>query len=195
MSERKAEVSRETGETSVEVDLSVEGDGTADVDTGVGFFDHMLESFAKHGLFDLDITAEGDLETGDHHTVEDVGITIGIAFDEALGDRSGIRRFGDAYAPLDEALGHAVVDVSGRPYVVDDIELDGPKTGDMSTDMVPHFFRSVAVNSGLTLHLEGRGENDHHVVEALFKAFALALDDATRVDGRREGVPSTKGEL
>lgn len=195
MSERKAEVSRETGETSVEVDLSVDGGGTADVDTGVGFFDHMLESFAEHGLFDLDITADGDLETGDHHTVEDVGISIGIAFDEALGDRSGIRRFGDAYAPLDEALGHAVVDVSGRPYVVDDIELDGPKTGDMSTDMVPHFFRSVAVNSGLTLHLEGSGENDHHVVEALFKAFALALDDATRVDGRREGVPSTKGEI
>lgn len=195
MSDRQASVERQTGETTVRVEISVDGGGDADVNSGLAFLDHMLESLAKHGLFGVSVEANGDLETGDHHTVEDVGITLGQAFDEALGDREGIRRFGSAAAPLDEAVAHAVVDVSGRPYVVDNFELRGPKVGDVTTDMVPHFFRSFASNAGLTLHVEAEGENDHHVVEASFKAFALALDEATRLDDRRDGVPSTKGEL
>lgn len=195
MSDRQANVERETGETAVNVEVNVDGEGDSDVDTGVAFLDHMLDSLAKHGLFDISVDATGDLETGDHHTVEDVGITLGLTLDDALGDREGIRRFGSAAAPLDEAVARAVVDVSGRSYVVDSFDLGGPKVGDMSTDMVPHFFRSVASNAGLTLHLHSEGENDHHVVEASYKAFALALDEATQLDKRREGVPSTKGEL
>ncbi len=196
MTDRKAEVERETGETSVEVSLDVDGSGDIDIDTGVGFLDHMLEALAKHGLFDLTVEAEGDVDaTGEHHTVEDVAIVLGKAFDEALGDRSGIRRFGDARAPLDEAVASVVVDLSGRCHTEEDFEFQREKVADMSTEMVPHFYTSFAANAGATLHVESTGDNDHHVVEASFKAFALALDQATAEDERRGGVPSTKGKL
>ena len=196
MSDRSAEVERETGETSVSVALDVDGTGETDVDTGVTFFDHMLEALAVHGRFDLDVDADGDVDaTGPHHTVEDVGITLGRALEKALGDKGGIARFGDARAPLDEALASVTVDVSGRAYYVPDVALDGDAIHDMEAEMVPHFFRSVAHNAGLTLHVESHGDNDHHVAEALFKAFALALDRATRPDDRGEGAPSTKGSL
>ncbi|MDY6765139.1 MAG: imidazoleglycerol-phosphate dehydratase HisB [Halobacteria archaeon] len=193
---RTGEVERQTGETEVEVKFVVDGMGASDVDTGVGFLDHMIESLAKHGLFDVRVHADGDVErTGDHHTVEDVGITLGMAIDDALGDRESIRRFGDASAPLDEALSRVVVDVSGRPYTSVDTEFTHAKIADMSTDMVPHFFRSLATNAGLTLHMESEGENDHHIAESMFKSFALALDEATGIDERRDGVPSTKGKI
>ncbi|MFP4174549.1 MAG: imidazoleglycerol-phosphate dehydratase HisB [Halobacteriales archaeon] len=192
---RKGTAERETGETSVSVELTVEGEGEADVDTGVGFLDHMLRAVAKHGLFDLTVEAEGDLETGDHHTVEDTAIVLGRAFDDAVGDGAGIARYGDRRAPMDEALATVAVDVSGRGRGFTSLELDRDGVGDLTNEMVPHFFGTFARNAGVTLHVEATGENDHHVVEAAFKGFALALDDATRHDDRRDGVPSTKGEL
>lgn len=194
--ERKGTAERETGETSVSVEFVVDGEGESDVDTGVAFLDHMLEAVAKHGLFDLKVDADGDLETGDHHTVEDTGIVLGRAFADAVGDGAGIERFGDRRAPLDEAVASAVVDISGRGQAFVSLPLERDAVGDLTNEMVPHFFGSFARNAGVTLHVEGEGDNDHHLVEAGFKAFALALDDATRYDERREGdVPSTKGEL
>ncbi|XGI83902.1 imidazoleglycerol-phosphate dehydratase HisB [Halorutilales archaeon Cl-col2-1] len=195
--DRTGEFERQTRETSIEVEIDVDGVGDSDVDTGIDFFDHMLEGFSKHGLFDLKVKADGDLETGDHHTVEDVGICLGRALENALGDKEGVRRFGDASAPLDESVSTVVVDISGRPYFVEDVsdELEREKIADLSTQMVTHFFRSLATNASLTLHVESKGDNDHHVVESLFKAFGLALDEATRIDERKRGVPSTKGKL
>ncbi len=194
--ERTAAVVRETAETRVEVTLDVDGDGESEADTGIGFFDHMLASFAKHGLFDLTVQCDGDLEIDDHHTVEDVGITLGTAFDEALGDRRGVTRFADRRVPLDEALVGAVVDLSGRPFVRFDGEFSQPQVGGFTSDMARHFVRSLATNLGVTLHVEvERGRNAHHEVEALIKAFARVLDDATRLDERRADTPSTKGEL
>ncbi len=195
MSERTATITRETAETSIECTLSIDGSGDADVDTGVGFFDHMLTSFAKHGLFDLEIDCDGDLEIDDHHTVEDVAIVLGEAFDEALGDRSGIVRYADRKVPLDEAVAGAVVDVSGRPRFYFDGAFSQAQIGDFTSDMARHFGESLAMNAGLTVHCEVTGENAHHEVEALFKALTRALDDATRVDERRTGTPSTKGTL
>ena len=195
MSERTATVTRETAETSIECALSIDGSGDADVDTGVGFFDHMLTSFAKHGLFDLEVDCDGDLEIDDHHTVEDVAIVLGEAFDEALGDRSGIVRYADRKVPLDEAVAGAVVDVSGRPRFYFDGAFSQAQIGDFTSDMARHFGESLAMNAGLTVHCEVTGENAHHEVEALFKALTRALDDATRVDERRTGTPSTKGTL
>ncbi|MDY6775188.1 MAG: imidazoleglycerol-phosphate dehydratase HisB [Halobacteria archaeon] len=194
---RAGSFERQTSETSVEVKIDIDGAGDSEIDTGVEFFDHMLEGFSKHGLFDLRVEADGDLETGDHHTVEDVGICIGEALDNALGDKTGIRRFGDARAPLDEAVSSVVVDISGRPYFAEDVsdDFDRERIADMSTQMVTHFFRSLASNADLTLHVEAEGDNDHHIAESLFKAFGLALDEATRIDERKKGVPSTKGEL
>jgi len=192
---RNGTAERETGETRVEVEFTVDGDGESDVDTGVAFLDHMLRAVAKHGLFDLSVDADGDLETGDHHTVEDTGIVLGNAFADAVGDGTGIERFGDRRAPLDEAVASAVVDVSGRGRAFTSLELERDAVGDLTNEMVPHFFGSFARNAGVTLHVEADGDNDHHVVEAAFKAFALALDDATRYDDRRDDVPSTKGEL
>ena len=196
MSERTATVTRETAETSIECALAIDGDGEADVDTGIGFFDHMLASFAKHGLFDLRVECDGDLEIDDHHTVEDVAIVLGEAFDEALGDRAGIVRYADRKVPLDEAVAGAVVDVSGRPRFYFDGTFSQAEIGDFTSDMARHFGESLAMNAGLTVHLEVvAGENAHHEVEALFKALARTLDDATRIDERREGTPSTKGTL
>ena len=193
---RTAAVSRETGETTIEVTLALDGDGEASVDTGIGFFDHMLTALAKHGLFDLTVRCDGDLEIDDHHTVEDVGITLGEAFSEALGDKRGIVRYADRRAPLDEALTSVVVDVSGRPYFVFDGDFSQEQIGDFTSDMARHFAESLALNAGITLHAEVlAGDNAHHEVEALFKALARALDDATRVDERRSDTPSTKGEL
>jgi imidazoleglycerol-phosphate dehydratase len=195
MSDRSAAVSRETAETAIDLTLDVDGDGDASVDTGVGFFDHMLESFAKHGLFDLTVHCDGDLEIDDHHTVEDVAIVLGQAFDEALGDRRGIRRFADRKVPLDEAVAGVVVDVSGRPVYRFDGAFSQDRVGDFTSHMATHFARSLSTNAGLTLHVEVTGENAHHEVEALFKALARSLDDATRLDERRSDTPSTKGDL
>ena len=192
---RKGTAERETGETAIEVEFTVDGDGEANVDTGVAFLDHMLRAVAKHGLFDLTVEADGDLETGDHHTVEDTAIVLGNAFADAVGDGAGIKRYGDRRAPMDEALASVAVDVSGRGRAFTDIELERDGVGDLTNEMVPHFFGTFGRNAGVTLHVESKGENDHHVVEAAFKGFALALDDATRRDDRRDGVPSTKGEL
>ncbi|PSQ26985.1 imidazoleglycerol-phosphate dehydratase HisB [Halobacteriales archaeon QS_9_68_17] len=195
MTERTAAATRETAETEIEVTLDVDGDGESTVDTGVGFFDHMLEAFAKHGLFDLTVRCDGDPEIDDHHTVEDVAIVLGEAFDEALGDRARIERFADRRVPLDEAVAGIVVDVSGRPVFRFDGEFSQAAVGEMTSHMAKHFLRSLATNAGLTLHADVTGENAHHEIEALFKATARALDDATRIDERRAGTPSTKGEL
>ncbi len=194
--DRTATVSRETAETAVELSLAVDGSGDADADTGIGFFDHMLESFAKHGLFDLTVDCDGDLHVDDHHSVEDVAIVLGEAFDEALGDKRGIVRYADRRVPLDEAVASVVVDVSGRPLFEFDGEFSQGRVGDLTSVMARHFLRTLAMNAGLTLHAEVTGENAHHEIEALFKALARTLDDATRIDDRRAGeTPSTKGEL
>jgi imidazoleglycerol-phosphate dehydratase len=193
---REAAVTRETAETDIEVTLALDGDGESTVDTGVGFFDHMLTAFAKHGLFDLTVQCDGDLHVDDHHTVEDVAIALGQAFEAALGEKRGIVRYADRRVPLDEAVADVVVDVSGRPYFEFDGAFSQPSVGEFTSDMAAHFCRSLAMNAGLTLHTGVEGENAHHEVEALFKALARALDDATRVDERRAGdTPSTKGEL
>jgi imidazoleglycerol-phosphate dehydratase len=195
MTDRTAAVSRETAETEIKIIVDVDGEGDATVDTGIGFYDHMLESFATHGLFDLTVESDGDLEIDDHHTIEDVGIALGEAFTEALGDKRGISRFADRRVPLDEAVASVVVDVSGRPYFAFDGEFSQDFVGGMTSHMAKHFLRSLAMNAGLTLHASVDGENAHHEIEALFKGLARALDDATRIDERRSEAPSTKGEL
>jgi imidazoleglycerol-phosphate dehydratase len=195
MTDRTAAVTRETAETDIDVTLDIDGDGDSTVDTGVGFFDHMLGAFATHGLFDLTVQCDGDLEIDAHHTVEDVAITVGQAFDEALGEKRGIQRFADRRVPLDEAVASVVVDVSGRPYFSFDGEFSQREVGGMTSHMAQHFCRSLSTNAGLTLHCGVEGENAHHEVEALFKGLARALDDATRIDERRSDVASTKGEL
>ena len=197
MSDRVAEISRKTRETDIQVRLALDGAGKAQIATGIGFFEHMLEALARHALYDLDVRATGDLHVDQHHTVEDVGIVLGQALARALGDRTGIRRYGEATVPLDDALARVVVDVSGRPYVA--FHADPPswqKLGDYDVALTPEFFRALATHGGLTLHVDLlRGQNAHHVVEAVFKAAARALGEATRVDPRVQGVPSTKGSL
>lgn len=196
MSDRTAAVTRETAETEIEVTLAIDGDGEHEVDTGVGFFDHMLAALAKHGLFDLTVRCDGDLDIDEHHTVEDVAIVLGRAFDEALGDKRGIRRYADRRVPLDEAVAAVVVDVSGRPHFEWTGEFSQDRVGEFTSDMARHFAYSLAMNADLTLHAGiERGRNAHHEVEALFKALARALDDATRLDERRSDAPSTKGDL
>jgi imidazoleglycerol-phosphate dehydratase len=194
---RVAEVRRTTKETDLRVRVDLDGRGDARVKTGIGFFDHMLEALARHALLDLTVEGTGDLHVDGHHTVEDTGIALGQAIAKALGDRAGIRRYGDALVPLDEALVRAVVDVSGRPYLAYGIEI--PKwqmLGDYDVFLTPEFFRALVLNAGLTAHLDlVRGENPHHIVEAAFKAFARALDAAIGLDPRVAGVPSTKGSL
>jgi imidazoleglycerol-phosphate dehydratase len=194
--DRTAAVSRETAETTIDLTLAIDGDGESEVDTGIGFYDHMLESFAKHGLFDLTVRCDGDTHIDDHHTVEDVAICLGEAFDGALGDKRAIRRYADRRVPLDEAVASVVVDVAGRPYYDFAGEFSQERVGEFTSVMADHFALSLAHNAGLTLHAAVEtGENAHHEVEALFKALARALDDATRIDGRRSDTPSTKGEL
>ncbi|MFB6122879.1 MAG: imidazoleglycerol-phosphate dehydratase HisB [Haloferacaceae archaeon] len=193
--DRTAAVSRETAETAIDCTLDVDGEGDARVETGIGFFDHMLTAFAKHGLFDLTVECDGDLAVDDHHTVEDVAIVVGEAFAEALGDKRGIVRFADRSVPLDEAVASVVVDVSGRPLFRFDGAFSQERIGEFTSAMARHFARTLAMNAGLTLHVDVDGENAHHEVEALFKALARSLDDATRLDERRSDTPSTKGEL
>ncbi|WP_254864420.1 imidazoleglycerol-phosphate dehydratase HisB [Halovivax gelatinilyticus] len=196
MSDRSATVSRETAETAIECTLAVDGAGETDVETGIGFFDHMLTAFGTHGLFDLSVTCDGDLHVDDHHTVEDVGLCLGTALDEALGDKSGIVRFADRRVPLDEAVASVVVDLSGRPLFRFEGDFSQESVGELTSHMAGHFWRSFATNAGLTMHAEIEGENAHHEIEALFKAAARTIDDATRVDERRgEATPSTKGDL
>jgi len=195
MTTRTAARTRETAETDIEVTLDLDGNGDSTVETGVGFFDHMLEAFAKHGLFDLTVRCDGDLDIDDHHTVEDVAITLGSALEEALGEKRGIVRYADRRVPLDEAVASVVVDVSGRPRFYFDGEFSQPTVGGFTSDMARHFAESLALNAGLTLHVAVDGENAHHEVEALFKSLARALDDATRIDDRRSDAPSTKGSL
>jgi imidazoleglycerol-phosphate dehydratase len=194
---RAADVQRKTKETDIRVRLALDGPGRASVKTGIGFFDHMLEALARHALLDLEVSAAGDLHVDAHHTVEDVGIVLGQALAQALGERRGIRRYGEATVPLDDALARAVVDVSGRPFLAYHAEPPAwQMVGDFDVALAPEFFRAVATHGGLTLHLDLlRGQNAHHVVEAVFKAFARALLEATTVDPRVSDVPSTKGSL
>jgi imidazoleglycerol-phosphate dehydratase len=192
---RTAEVRRTTRETDVTVRLDLDGSGTADVRTGVGLYDHLWTSFAHHALVDLAVAATGDLEVDEHHTVEDVALVVGSALSQALGDRAGIRRFGDASVPLDEALASAVVDCSGRPHAVLDLAFRGERIGALPTQLVEHALEAFARTAGLTLHLRAAGRNDHHVAEAAFKALALAVREAIEPDPRRTGIASTKGTL
>jgi imidazoleglycerol-phosphate dehydratase len=190
---RRATVTRTTRETSVTVTLGLDGSGSATVSTGIGFLDHLLTSLAHHGLFDLEVRATGDLEVDEHHTTEDVALVLGSAFAEALGDRSGIRRFGDAAVPMDESVATVVLDVGGRPYAVVDLPFRGERIGSLPTQLVEHALEAFARSSGTTLHVRGTGRNDHHLAEAAFKALALALRAACEPDARRTGVASTKG--
>jgi len=191
---RRAEVERKTGETDVSVTLVVDGSGAGRVDTGLGFLDHMLGALAKHSGVDLEVTARGDVAVDDHHTVEDCAIVLGRALDQALGDRSGITRFGCAYAPLDESLSRAVIDLSGRPWPEISIDFARPTIGDVATENLVHFLRSFAIEARMALHVDTiRGDNDHHKAESAFKAVALALRQAVALRG--DGVPSTKGSL
>jgi imidazoleglycerol-phosphate dehydratase len=193
---RRARVTRTTKETDITVELKVDGRGHSETDTGIPFLNHMLEIFARHGFFDLSVRARGDLAVDHHHTVEDVGLTLGQALREALGDKAGIRRFGDAACPLDEALVNAVVDLSGRPYLAYNLRIKQARVGDFDTELVHDFFLAFTNQVGMNLHLnQAQGRNPHHIIEAGFKAFARALDKATQLDPRVEGVLSTKGSL
>jgi imidazoleglycerol-phosphate dehydratase len=193
---RVASVARTTKETDIRVDLDVDGRGRAQIDTGIPFFDHMLDSLARHGLLDLVVKARGDLHIDQHHTVEDVGLTLGQALREALGGKVGIRRFGDAACPLDEALVTAVVDLSGRPFLAYNLKIAQARVGSFDTELVHDFFLALTNQVGMNLHLnQSQGRNAHHIIEACFKAFARALDTAKQVDPRVEGAPSTKGTL
>ena len=194
--ERFAEVKRTTGETEVAVSLNLDGSGAGKIDTGIGFFDHMLNLFQAHGLFDLDVRCDGDLEVDGHHSVEDIGITLGMALKEALGDKKGIKRYGTFYLPMDEALAFVSLDISGRPFLVYDGGEMAPMIGGYDTELTEEFLRALAVNAGLTLHVKVLyGTNSHHKVEAIFKALGHALRQAVEKDPRVQGVLSTKGSL
>jgi imidazoleglycerol-phosphate dehydratase len=194
---RRAEISRETSETAITVALGLDGEGRADIATGIGFLDHMLTALARHGLFDLTVRAKGDLHIDFHHTTEDVGIVIGQCLRQALGDKRGIRRYGAATIPMDEALAEAAVDISGRPFLAWSVTFAQPKIGEMDTELFEEFFRALAFNAGITLHVTQKaGSNAHHVAEACFKALARALREAVEPDPRAiSAIPSTKGVL
>ena len=190
--ERVATVIRETGETRIQITLDLDGTGQTDIHTGIGFFDHMLNNFARHGLFDLEVMAEGDLEVDSHHTIEDTGIVLGQAISEALGDKRGIRRYGNFVLPMDETLILCALDLSGRPYLKEDLQFTVSKLGEFDTEMVREFFYAVSYSAGMNLHLKMlEGGNNHHIIEAAFKAFAKALDEAVSYDGRIGDVLST----
>ena len=193
---RQGFINRKTSETDISISLNLDGRGKHEISTGVGFFDHMLTAVSVHGLFDLTVKATGDLHIDTHHTIEDVGIVLGQAIDQALGDRKGITRMGHAYVPMDEALGFVAIDLGGRPYTIFNGTWHTPAIGQMPTDLVQHFFESVAIQAKMNLHARIEyGRNDHHQAEALFKAFARALQTAVTIDPRRKDVASTKGTL
>ena len=197
MDMRRATVQRKTKETDISLAVNLDGSGKATISTGVGFFDHMLDQIARHALFDLEISARGDLHIDDHHTVEDVGIALGQAVRQALGERRGIRRYATAFVPMDEALARAALDLSGRPFLVFSADFPSPKIGTFDTELVREFFQAFAGNSGATLHIDAlRGANSHHIAEACFKAVARALREAVELDPRQaDAIPSTKGVL
>ena len=196
MGSRSATVERKTQETDIKISLTLDGSGVCQVSTGIGFFDHMLKSFAKHGLFDMSVSVSGDIEVDGHHTVEDTGIVLGQAIAKAVGEKKGIRRYGSMILPMDETLVLSAVDLCGRPYFVMDAEFTAPMVGDFDTQLVREFFYSVSYAAAMNLHLKVlTGLNDHHKIEAMFKAFAKALDEATTVDSRIQDVLSTKGAL
>lgn len=193
---REQTITRHTNETHVELTLNLDGKGKTDIATGIGFFDHMLQHVAVHGLFDLQVAAEGDLHVDSHHTIEDVAIVLGQALDRALGERRGIRRMGHSYVPMDEALAFVAIDLSGRPYTFVEAAWHAPALGQMPTSLVPHFLESLAVHGRMNLHARVLyGRDDHHQAEALFKALGRALREAVALDPGRSGVPSTKGTL
>ena len=193
---RKANVIRETNETRISLSLDLDGTGKSSLDTGICFFDHMLDGFARHGLFDLEVTCHGDIQVDSHHSIEDTGIVLGTAIKQAVGDKNGIRRYGSFMLPMDEALAICAIDLSGRPYLVYDARFTHDRGGEMDTQMAKEFFYAVSYAAGMNLHLKvPYGENDHHIMEAMFKAFAKALDMATGFDGRITDVLSTKGVL
>ncbi len=196
MSERKTTISRKTSETDVSVTLNLDGTGQGSIQTGVQFLDHMLMLFAKHGVFDLEITCRGDLGVDAHHSVEDIGICLGSALDKALGDKSGLIRFAHAYFPMDETLVRVAMDLSGRPYLVYNVKVDRERIGELDADLIEEFWKAVVTHARVNIHIELLyGRNTHHIFEAVFKAAARALSLATRIDSRIKGVPSTKGVL
>lgn len=193
---RSATITRTTGETDITISLDLDGSGQADIHTGIGFFDHMLNSFARHGLFDLTVNVQGDLEVDCHHTIEDTGIVLGTAISRALGDKKGIRRFGECMLPMDESLVLCALDLSGRPYLQMDLPLTVERVGGFDTEMVHEFFYAVSYSAAMNLHIRKMdGVNNHHLIEAAFKSFAKALDMAVMSDPRIEDVLSTKGSL
>ena len=192
---RKAKVNRKTNETDIEISLDIDGSGKSDIKTGLGFFDHLLSSFAKHGLFDLNIRAKGDLEVDDHHLIEDLGISLGMTFKDALKDKKKIRRFGNAKIPMDESIADIALDIDGRGFFKFNAEFGGEKIGAVSSNMIEHFFESFSRNAGITIHVSADGKNDHHKAEAIFKAFGVGLDEATGIDDRIVEIKSTKGVL
>ncbi len=196
MGDRTAVVERKTQETNIKISLNLDGTGENDVSTGIGFFDHMLQGFAKHGFFDLSVNVQGDIEVDGHHTVEDTGIVLGQAIARALGDKKGIKRYGSMILPMDETLVMSAVDLCGRPYFVMDAEFTSPMVGEFDTQLVREFFYAVSYSAAMNLHLRViSGINDHHKIEAMFKSFAKALDEATTIDPRIKDVLSTKGAL
>lgn len=196
MSERKSEIKRTTKETDISIALNIDGTGISEINTGVGFLDHMLTLFSRHGFFDMTIKAKGDIEVDQHHTVEDAGICLGQAFIKASGDKAGIRRYGNATIPMSDSLATVVIDLCDRPFLVYNVSLKNQKVGDFDTELVEEFFHAFANNAGATLHINlAYGNNTHHIIEAIFKAFGRALDQATSYDERIKGVLSTKGTL
>ena len=193
---RTATVTRNTRETQITLTIDLDGTGRADLHTGIGFFDHMLDGFARHGLFDLTLHCDGDLNVDCHHTIEDTGIVLGEAIKKALGDKKSIRRYGSSLLPMDETLVMCAIDLSGRPYLVFDGTFNTDRVGYFDTEMVKEFFYAISYSAGMNLHIkEMYGENAHHIIEAMFKAFARSLDEATRIDRRVTGLPTTKGAL
>ena len=193
---RNAIVMRKTKETDISITLNLDGDGSGNIETGIGFFDHMLEGFSRHGFFNLDVKVTGDLHVDGHHSVEDTGIVLGTAIKEALGDKAGIRRYGSVILPMDDALALCAIDLCGRPYFAFECEFTTEKVGDLDTELVREFFYAISYSAGMNLHIKMlSGMNNHHMIEAIFKAFAKALDEATRKDERIKDVLSTKGSL
>ena len=196
MDKRQCTLSRSTYETKIDLSLNIDGNGKNNIDTGIGFFNHMLVQISKHGHMDIDIHAKGDIEVDYHHTVEDVGILLGQAISKALGDKKGIVRYATTFTPMDEALSMVSMDISGRPFLYFDVEFTGERTGDFEVQLVEEFFRGLAFNAGITLHIKKlHGKNDHHIIESIFKSFARAMDAASQIDPRIAGVLSTKGIL